>query len=167
MNIAVLSDTHDHIENLEKVLKEIKGKVKAIIFSGDMTAPFTAAKLGSLGLPVYACLGNTDEDHLYMAEKGGKNYTWIPLGKEFGDIKLGGRRIAFNHYPKLAELLAKSGDYDAVFYGHTHVSKNEKHGKSILLNPGAVCGIQGGKPGVASYAIYDTKTNSAKIKVIK
>ncbi len=60
MNIAVLSDTHDHIENLEKVLKEIKGKVKAIIFSGDMTAPFTAAKLGSLGLPVYACLGNTD-----------------------------------------------------------------------------------------------------------
>ena len=98
-----------------------------------------------------------------MHEKGDPNIRWVPLGKEFGEIKLGNRKIAFNHYPKLGELLAKTGDYDAVFYGHTHVAVNKKIGKTLLLNPGAVCGIQGGKPGIATYAIYDTKTNSAKI----
>jgi hypothetical protein len=43
-------------------------------------------------------------------------------------------------------------------------------GKTLLLNPGAVCGITAGvyfgetdKHEPASYAIYDTKTNSAEI----
>ncbi len=63
----------------------------------------------------------------------------------------------------LAELLAKSGEYNAVFHGHTHDSKNETLANSLLLNPGAVCGVQKGKPGIASYAIYDTATNTAEI----
>jgi hypothetical protein len=167
MNIAVLSDTHDHIWNLEKVLKQIKGKVKAVIFCGDMCAPFTAGVLAKTNLHTYLCLGNVDEDHIMMAEKGGDKFVWIGLAKEFGQVELGGRKTAFCHYPKLAELLAKSGEYDAVFHGHTHFARNEKYGKTILVNPGAVCGIQKGIPGKASYAIYDTKTNSAEIIEIK
>jgi len=163
MKVAVLSDIHDHIWNLEKVLKQIKDKVKVVIFCGDLCAPFTAPLLSKANVPVYACLGNVDEDHLWMKEKGGKNIHWTALAPEFGQVKLGGRKIAFCHYPRLAELLAKSGKYDAVFHGHTHFSRNEKHGKAILVNPGAVCGIQKGLPGIASYAIYDTKTNSAEI----
>lgn len=163
MKIAVLSDTHDHIENLNKVLDDIKGKVEAIIFCGDMCAPFTAGILGSAGIPVYACLGNVDEDHIMMQEKGGENIEWTGLAKEYGQVNLGGKKIAFVHYPRIAELLAGSGDYDAVFHGHTHEARNEKRGETLLLNPGAVCGIQKGKPGAASYAIYDTEKNSAKI----
>ena len=75
MKIAVLSDIHDNIWNLEKVLKQLKKlKPKAIIFCGDMCAPFTAALLGKASVPIYACLGNVDEDHIWMAEKGGKKY---------------------------------------------------------------------------------------------
>lgn len=151
---------------MEKVLKEIKGSVKAIIFCGDLCAPFTASILGSARIPIHACLGNTDEDHLYMAEKGGSKFHWVPLGPEFGQAKLGGKNLAFCHYPKLAELLAKEGKFDAVFHGHTHVVVNKKIKGKLLLNPGAVCGIRGGKPGKASYAIYDTKTNSAEIITI-
>ena len=163
MKIAGLSDIHDHIWNLEKVLDQIKGGVEAIIFCGDMCAPFTAKVLGSLNIPIYACLGNNDEDHIGMMKKGGSKFTWFHLSQEFGQVKLDGEKIAFCHYPKLAELLAKTEDYDAVFHGHTHVSRNEKRGKTLLLNPGAVCGIQDGKSRVASYSIYDTKTNSARI----
>jgi len=168
MKIAILSDIHDNIWNLEKVSKEIKQRrVKTIIFCGDMCAPFTAGLLGKTSIPIHACLGNTDEDHLKMEEKGGKNYRWVSLAQEFGQIKLGGKKIAFCHYPKLAELLAKTGQYDAVFHGHTHNARREKHGKTLLINPGAICGIQGGKSGKATYAIYDTEDNSTEIITIK
>lgn len=40
MKIAVLSDIHDNIWNLEKVLKQVKKKgCKAIIFCGDFVSP--------------------------------------------------------------------------------------------------------------------------------
>lgn len=134
-----------------------------MIYCGDFCSPFVPPKLASVGVPIYACLGNNDEDQIGLFKKGGKLFEWTFLAQEFGTVVLGKRRIAFCHYPELAEFLAKSGKYDAVFHGHTHVSRNEKHGKSLLLNPGAICGIQKGKSGTPSYAIYDTKTNSAEV----
>lgn len=168
MKIAILSDIHDHIWNLEKVLKQIKeNKVETIIFCGDMCAPFTAGILGSAKLPTYACLGNGDEDHIKMKEKGGENINWTPLADEYGTIELADEKIAFCHYPRLGELLAKSSEFDMVFHGHTHEARDKKYGSTILVNPGAVCGIQEGKSGIASYAIYDTQTNSTKIIELK
>lgn len=164
MKIAVLSDTHDHIWNTEKVLKQIKNsKVKVIFHLGDIVAPFMSKLLSKANLPTYICLGNNDEDQIGLMQFSSKKFTWIPLLKEFGEVTLGGKKIAFCHYPKLAQLLAESGEYDAVFYGHTHTPRNERINKTLLLNPGAVCGILNGKPSCASYAIYDTTTNSAKI----
>jgi len=167
MYIAILSDTHDNIWNLEKVLTSLKQNVDAMIFCGDFCAPFIPPKLASLSIPIYACLGNNDEDQIGLLKQGGEMFKWTFLAQEHGEVDLDGRKIAFCHYPKLGELLAKSGEYDAVFHGHTHNSRNEIFGKTLLVNPGAVCGIQNGKPGIASYAIYNTKTNSAKIKEIK
>ena len=163
MKILVLSDIHDHIEKLKKVIDDISGKVEAVICCGDYCAPFSAGLLSILNLPTYACLGNNDEDQIGLLKKGGPNFTWINLSQELGEIELGERKIAFCHYPRLAELLAKSGEYDAVFYGHTHVTRNEFIGKTLLLNPGSVCGIIGGKMAVASYAIYDTEKNLAEV----
>lgn len=163
MKILVLSDIHDHVDNLRKVMGEVDQKVEAVVFCGDMCAPFTAGILGEIGLPIYACLGNNDEDHLAMSKKGGSAFNWVNLSREYSEIEFEERKIAFNHYPKLGELLAKSGEYDAVFYGHTHEIRNEMFENTLLVNSGAVCGIQGGKYGVASYALYDTEVNKAEI----
>jgi|SRR3989344_683139 len=163
MKIAILSDIHDHVENLEKLIKQVKGKIKAVIFCGDLCAPFTAAVFSKMNLPTYACLGNVDEDHIFMKELGGDKIRWTPLAKEFGQVKLGGRKVAFCHYPKLGELLAKSKEFDLVCFGHTHKTVNKKVGKALLINPGAVCGIEGGKYTTPTYAIYDTNTNVAEI----
>lgn len=167
MKIAILSDIHDHIWNLEKVINEIEGKVEALIFCGDMVAPFTSAILAKANLPTYLCLGNNDEDHIRMLQKGSDKFIWTGLSEEYGTVEIDGKKIAFCHYPKLGELLAKSGEFDAVFHGHTHETKNEIQGKTLLLNPGSVCGIHNGKPGIPSYAIYNTSTNSAEIIEIK
>ena len=166
MRIAVLSDIHDHLDNLKKVLEDFKKqKVQAIFFCGDLISPFTTGVLAEAELPTYAVLGNNDEDHIGMMKKGGKKITWFHLSQEFGEMKVGDKKIAFCHYPKLGELLAKSGEYDAVFYGHTHNVHKEKFGKTLLLNPGAVCGINFEKSDYdkATYAIFDTEENSAEI----
>jgi putative phosphoesterase len=162
MKIAVLSDIHDHIWNLTKALEKVKEeKCQALIFCGDFCAPFIAPHLVETGLPVYACFGNNDEDQLSIVEqaKSDKFQVWA-VGKEFAEIELDGIEIAFCHYPKLGQLLAKTGDYQAVFHGHTHEAYQEKIGNTLLANPGAICGIISGQYGPASFGVYDTHTHS-------
>lgn len=159
MKIAVLSDTHDHIWNLEKALQLIKEqKCEAIIHCGDFCSGFTGARISSSDLPIYACFGNNDEDHFVISRKLKATQLW-GLTDEFAEIELGGKKIAFCHYPKLGELLAKTGDYTAVFHGHTHEAYQKVVGKTLLANPGSVCGILSGKAGPASFGIYDTVTS--------
>lgn len=170
MKIAVLSDSHDHIWNLEKVVDQVSGKVDAYIHCGDLIAPFIPEILKRINAPGYICLGNNDEDHIAMKNVGGETISWVSIGNQYGEVTLDNRKIAYTHYPKLGELLAKSGEYDAVFHGHTHKMINEMVGETLLLNPGAICGISSevifgekSKHDPASYAVYDTATNSAEI----
>jgi putative phosphoesterase len=167
MKIAILSDSHDHIANIEKVVANLKGKVEAAIFCGDFCAPFSARKLSELKVSIYACLGNNDEDQIGLLKLGGDKFKWTFLAEEFGTAELGGKKLAFCHYPKLADLLSKTNEYDAVFFGHTHQAGMGTHGKTLLVNPGAICGIKDGKYDEATYAIYDTSSNSAELDVIK
>lgn len=170
MKIAVLSDIHDHIDKLRSSIEIIKEKgCQAVIFCGDMISPFTTGVLSSLQLPTYAVLGNNDEDHIGMVKKGGDKFTWFHLSQEFGKGEFEARKIAFGHYPKLAELLAISGEYDAVFFGHTHKVMNKMVGNTLLLNPGAVCGINfdTGEYDQSTFAVYGTATNTAEIVEIK
>lgn len=167
MKIAILSDSHDHIANVEKVVATLKGKVEAAVFCGDFCAPFSAKKLSELAVPIYACLGNNDEDQIGLLKMGGDNFKWTFLAEEFGSVELDGKKLAFCHYPKLADLLSKTDEYDAVFFGHTHQAGMGNHGKTLILNPGAICGIKDGKYDEASFAIYDTASNAAELDIIK
>jgi len=167
MKIAVISDSHDNIWNLEKVVKAVRGKVDLMVHCGDVIAPFSVKIIASADIPTHVVLGNNDEDHIGMIKKANEKFTWVHIGQQYGEIQPDDKKIAYCHYPRLAELLAKSGEYDAVFYGHTHKVKNEKIGMTLLLNPGAICGIDEGKPSSATYAIYDTATNTAEIVEIK
>jgi hypothetical protein len=167
MKIAILSDIHDHIDNLAKAIAAAKNaKVEAAIFCGDFCAPYSSKILSTLNVPIYACLGNNDEDQIGLLKLGGKNFTWTHLSQEFGTVELGGKKLAFCHYPRLADLLSKTEEFDAVFFGHTHQAAMGTHGKTLLLNPGAICGIKDGKYDEASYAIYDTDSNAAELDII-
>ncbi|MEK6959962.1 MAG: metallophosphoesterase family protein, partial [Nanoarchaeota archaeon] len=73
-------------------------------------------------------------------------------------------KIFITHYPLLAKPMAKSGEYDAVFYGHDHVKNMDKIKDCIIVNPGE---ISAHKTGIATFAMYDTKTNTAEIIELK
>lgn len=60
--------------------------------------------------------------------------------------------------------MAKSGDYDAVFYGHDHIKNMEVVWDCLLLNPWEVSAH---KTHTATYAVYDTDSNTAEIHALK
>ncbi|MCS6920299.1 MAG: metallophosphoesterase family protein, partial [Elioraea sp.] len=79
-------------------------------------------------------------------------------------LQLGGRRLFMIHYPHLAHGMALTGDFDAVFCGHSHqaeirVVNNVRGGRTLLVNPGTVAGLAA----PCTYAVGDLATLSFEI----
>jgi putative phosphoesterase len=166
--IGVLSDTHDNLPNLRKVLGEFNELgVKTVIHLGDFISPFTVRLMREelKNARVIGILGNNDGDILQLtklfAEAGWELYSGVKT------IELSGRRIALLHgygsvseTESLARNLARSLDVDAVLFGHTHRPLVEKTGGRLILNPGEACGYLTNK---ATFAIVDLSTLEVSI----
>ena len=63
---------------------------------------------------------------------------------------------------KLAEPIAKSGEYDVVIYGHTHEIDVRKEG-TLIVNPGETGGWTTGR---STVAIVDLDSLEAEIREI-
>jgi len=159
MLIAVLSDIHDNIWNLEKVLPRLEEEgVEMVLFCGDFCAPFTLKMLSQFPGDVHCVLGNNDGDALLLsqvAQEAGN----VTLYSALAELPLGGCQVAVTHYPHVGRALACSGLYDVVFSGHTHEQHVERVGDTLWVNPGEVMG----RFGHPTYAIYDTETNQVRI----
>lgn len=120
--------------------------------------------LGSLGIPVHFILGNNDGE-IFGIFKRMKDYPHFHLHKDgsYGDAyveTVDDVRIFMHHHPRIAELAAKSGEFDLCIHGHTHMYREVQMGDGLVLCPGALLGGRS----EASFAIYDTQTKSvAKI----
>jgi putative phosphoesterase len=160
MKIAVLSDIHDNILNLNRALQLIKQhNCEAIIFCGDYCSSITFKILADFGLPVYAIFGNVDGAKYEIMKAIMENNFKVLQKDDLLEIELDGKKIAVCHKPAFAEGLAATGKYDVVFHGHTHKGRSGKVGKTLLANPGEVFG-GGGK---CTFGIYETKTGKFKI----
>lgn len=157
MRIAVVSDIHDNIWNLEKALSNIEAeKLETLLFLGDFCAPFTLAQIGdSFDDPIHIVFGNNDGDQFLLTQIA-SNYDNIQIHGHLAELQLGGKDIALNHYPDIARRLAESGAYDAVFSGHNHKRQLERVGETLWANPGEVMG----RFGEPSWGVYDTDTGS-------
>jgi putative phosphoesterase len=163
MLIGIISDSHDNIWNLAKVFERLKAlKVEVVIHCGDFSAPFVLKDLDTLGIPVHGVFGNVDADHFEMARLSFTQLQNVTLHGDIAELNLGGLRIAVNHYPKIAEALAQSGNYDVVAYGHTHIVDNRTIGKCLLINPGEVMG----RKGIATFATLDTQSRTVEIHTL-
>lgn len=161
MQIAVLSDIHDNIWNLEETLDRVEG-MDLLLCCGDLCAPFSLKQIqDSFSGPVHVVLGNNDGDPLLLAQIASQReevYLYQPLV----ELELDGRKIAVAHYPQIGRVLAASGQYDAVFNGHTHRPKTQQLGKTLWANPGEVMG----RFGEPSFGVYDTATGKFELKYL-
>ncbi len=155
MIIAVMSDSHDHVENTRRAVETaVREGASLIIHCGDLVAPFMLPILSAAGIPVHAVFGNNDGDRHLLTKLSLTKFTRITFHGHWGRIEEGGFSAAFTHYHETALGLASSSRHGLVCYGHTHQYAAERTGAGLLLNPGDVMG----KDEPPGFALFDTKT---------
>jgi uncharacterized protein len=162
MKIAIVSDTHNNWANFEKAIKWMnKEKISLILHCGDIMSQDTIndAKKSFEG-KIEFVKGNADYDMPALPEKMELEIKLESPSASSGRLSL---KVAFCHFPDLAKKMAKSGEYDLVFYGHSHRAWDEKVGKCHMINPGELAG-QFYK---ATFAVYDTGTENLELKILE
>jgi len=134
--MGILSDTHENEDAIKKAVVLFKErKAEFAVHCGDIISPPMLEHFK--GLKMKFIYGNND------GEKEGLKNKAIQLGFEIGE------EIEFNHKNKKfyayhgtknekLDAAIKSNKYDYVLTGHTHIRRDEKIGKTRVINPGAL-----------------------------
>ncbi len=162
MKICVISDTHDNI-SFFKALTSIlsRRELKIGVHCGDHISPFTVEWMEETGFKnVYGVLGNNDGEVLLLSQRYIER-GWT-LGRDILEIELEGASIGVTHgtYMELPWIMAESGRYDIVLYGHTHEKTVEFVGETLVVNPGEGCGYLKGEK---TLAVVDVKKKDVEI----
>ena len=162
MKIGIMSDSHDHMTRTRHAVDVMmERQVEAVIHAGDFISPLTFDSMSHLNVPFYGVFGNNDGEKLFLK----KRFAVLgELHERFLIVELGGLKIIATHEDAVAESLARSGDYDVVIYGHTHLPDIRTIDKTLLINPGEVCGWLNGRPTIA---ILDTETRQTELIPLK
>lgn len=162
MRLGIISDIHDHVWNLRAALNGLRG-ADALICCGDLCSPFIVGLLveGFPRRPIHIVFGNNDGD-LYRITQNAALHEQVQLHGELFVGEFAGKRILVNHYPGIARQ-ALAHTYDLICYGHDHLRTIERHGQTLLLNPGALLGYEpvDKRDISATFAQYDTETGEA------
>ncbi|MFV1977693.1 MAG: metallophosphoesterase [Candidatus Scalindua sp.] len=153
MKIGIISDSHDHIENINKSVRIFKDrKVDFVLHLGDYVNP--ASVRAFQGIKLTGIFGNNDGDKFRLInafnEVGGE------IKGDFCEIEEDDIKFACYHgtEPQLKDALIECGKYDVVIYGHTHKCENTRVGSTLVLNPGTAHGFWN----KATIIIFDTQT---------
>lgn len=169
MLIAVISDIHDRLDNLDRVLDDLTHHAPdALIFCGDLNKASTLLYLAqSFPKEIHVTAGNLDSEDEIKQTIDRERLLKVYYHQLFGRLTLGAekRHVAFTHKPRDAESLLQTG-FDIVFYGHTHEAKIEQPAEAagtLLVNPGDIQGRFGRSP---SYILYDTATAKPDLHIV-
>ncbi len=158
MKLAVVSDSHDHIWNMQKMLNQAsEAGVETIIHCGDLISPFMLEELDQFQGDIHLIFGNNTGDQILLMKRL-KTRPHITFHGWIGKIMIDGLRLGFVHAPDIADAIARSGEFDMVFYGHTHLWHMEEIKGTVLLNPGEIMG----KKEPAGWALIDTVTRNIR-----
>jgi putative phosphoesterase len=150
MRIGVVSDTHNHLKNTRRIVDLLnRAGVSRVVHTGDITQAKTLRALSGLKAPLYAVYGNND------LERESLEATSRELDIHLVDPPLhlswAGRRIVVVHDPlDLHPQLI--GDVDVAIHGHDHRHRDERHGETLLFNPGECAGHM---PGLNQVGVID------------
>ncbi|MBN2185162.1 MAG: YfcE family phosphodiesterase [Candidatus Krumholzibacteriota bacterium] len=154
MKLAIVSDSHDHIENLDQAVEMIDQMgIRILIHCGDLCSPFMVERLARFSGEVHFVFGNNEGDRITIVETA-ERFPNVKICGKTGVLDTGSGVIAWTHRPESGDELAASGKYTAVFSGHTHIRRSEKAGDTWHINPGELMGLRE-DPG---FAVFDPET---------
>ncbi len=157
MRLAIISDTHDNLENLKKFFDFVKReKIEILIHCGDVCNGETLKEIEKNFDKIFLSLGNADikESILKEAKK-------TKIFEKEGKIEIDKLKIGFCHAFNLKERELEN--FDFYFFGHTHWPFLKKEKSCILANPGNLAGLYF----KASFVILDTETKNLELKILE
>jgi uncharacterized protein len=165
MFVAILSDIHDNLWNLQTALTRL-ADCDAVICCGDLCSPFVIDELAKgFERQIHIVFGNNDADLFRITAKA-RQYPHLHLHGEFCEVQFDGKRFAVNHFDYIAKPIAHSALYDIVCFGHNHRFEIAHTGKTLMINPGSIMGAQFGPDGrrfvPPTFVIYDTRESQAQ-----
>ena len=161
MIIGILADTHDRLRLVDKAVACLnEEKVSLVLHAGDYIAPFVIPHFKPLKADFIGVFGNNDGDKDMLR----KRFTEIgaEIRGRFAEVITDGLKIAMLHgeEEELLRALINAGGHDVVVHAHTHEAKTHRKGKTLVINPGEVCGYLSGK---STIAILNTETLEVNI----
>ena len=172
MKMMIISDTHDNIPAIRKILGIAnRTNPDLVIHCGDYISPFTISEFIRSGVKMIGVWGNNDGDKPTILSR--IKDTDINIYPQPYIAKIGNINIFICHgwgsiekTKKLVYSLAKQEVGDIVIYGHIHspdisliktnevvhdicrigqtVELNREDFKTLIINPGEVCGYLSG-----------------------
>ncbi len=166
MKIAIISDIHENFHNLILALESMsEHDIEQILCLGDLMNSGIAKILASQDIPTHMIWGNNDGDKVEITLAAKREKSSLSISTTIYDfVEFDGKNIFLSHYDDLAKPMAKSGEYDAVFFGHNHIQSTEKVNNCWVVNPGELAALKTRK---ATYAIYDTLSDEIQIIELK
>lgn len=161
MLIAIMSDSHDNITNLNVFLDYCKReKIEQIICCGDVTNSETLNILANgFEGTIHLVKGNQEIYH----EEEIARYRNIKYYKKIGYVEIDNIKIALCHEPFLIDkIMSYYKDIDFIFYGDTHKPWIENKGETKIANPGTL----GGVFQEATFSVFDTKGPNLELKLL-
>lgn len=162
MLIGAISDTHDNLPQIEKAIKQLNAaKVSLVLHAGDYTSPFVIPKFKALNCKLIGVFGNNDGDHEFLKKRFSET-TNCTIRDRFTTVNIDGYKIALLHgeETELLDALIDCEYFNAIIYGHSHNKSVGKKGKTLVINPGELCGYLTGK---STLALLDTTKHEAQI----
>lgn len=162
MLIGLIADTHDNLPTVEKAIRRLNDEnVELVLHAGDYVSPFVIPKFKGLKAKLIGVFGNNDGDHEFLKKRFSENER-LEIRGNFADITVDGARIVLLHGNdrELLKALVDSGSFDIIVHGHVHSAEAYRKGRTLIVNPGEVCGYLTGK---STFALLDTVKREAQI----
>lgn len=137
MKLAVLSDTHNRYQTVETALTLLQARnINQVIHCGDIEDSETVWLFQ--GFTAHFVFGNCDSDRASLRQA--IHGIGATLHEPFGRLELVGAKIAFLHGDDrgLMHEVEHGGQFDYLFYGHTHQAREHRTGSTRVINPGAL-----------------------------
>jgi len=162
MLIGLIADTHDNLPMVEKAIRKLnEEKVELVLHAGDYVASFVVPKFKELKAKLIGVFGNNDGDHELLKKRFSEQEK-LEIRGNFADVVADGLRIVLLHGSdmELVKALIDSESFDVVVHGHSHSAETYRKGKTLIINPGEVCGYLTRK---STIAVLDTNTRQVRI----
>ena len=159
--IGIISDTHENEAAMRKAAEIFKSRnVDFIVHCGDIVSPPVLENFK--GMKMKLVFGNNDGERSGLINKC----------REFGfeeikdELEFGCKNKKFYVYHgtsiKKLDAAIKSNKYDYVLTGHTHIKRDEKMGRTRIINPGALFRVR-----ICTIAFLDAEKDELEFVEVK